>query len=64
MSVAYTPRGRFVVYDKTFGWEDGRARISLLRQLHQRRRSDSWIPQRTGTAGESWLYSDTDVRGS
>lgn len=24
MSVAYTPRGRFVVYDKTFGWEDGR----------------------------------------
>src|SRR6185503_13685938 len=22
-SVAYTPRGRFVVYDKTFGWEDG-----------------------------------------
>jgi len=23
MSVAYTPRGRFVVYDKTFGWEDG-----------------------------------------
>jgi hypothetical protein len=23
-SVAYTPRGRFVVYDKSFGWEDGR----------------------------------------
>jgi N-acetylmuramoyl-L-alanine amidase len=23
MSVAYTPRGRFVVYDRTFGWEDG-----------------------------------------
>jgi L,D-transpeptidase catalytic domain/Putative peptidoglycan binding domain len=23
-SVAYTPRGRFVVYNKTFGWEDGR----------------------------------------
>ncbi len=23
MSVAYTPRGRFVVYDKTFGWENG-----------------------------------------
>ena len=23
MSIAYTPRGRFVVYDKTFGWEDG-----------------------------------------
>ena len=23
MSVAYTPRGRFVVYDKTSGWEDG-----------------------------------------
>lgn len=23
MSVAYTPRGRFAVYDKTFGWEDG-----------------------------------------
>lgn len=23
-SIAYTPRGRFVVYDKTFGWEDGR----------------------------------------
>ncbi|MCA1579351.1 MAG: L,D-transpeptidase family protein [Acidobacteria bacterium] len=22
-SIAYTPRGRFVVYDKTFGWEDG-----------------------------------------
>jgi cell wall hydrolase len=22
-SVAYTPRGRFVVYKKTFGWEDG-----------------------------------------
>ena len=22
-SVAYTPRGRFVVYNKTFGWEDG-----------------------------------------
>ena len=22
-SVAYTPRGRFVVYDKTFGWENG-----------------------------------------
>jgi peptidoglycan hydrolase-like protein with peptidoglycan-binding domain len=22
-SVAYTPRGRFVVYDKSFGWEDG-----------------------------------------
>ncbi|HEY3581867.1 MAG TPA: L,D-transpeptidase family protein, partial [Pyrinomonadaceae bacterium] len=21
-SVAYTPRGRFVVYDKTFGWEN------------------------------------------
>ena len=21
-SIAYTPRGRFVVYDKTFGWED------------------------------------------
>src|ERR1700752_843020 len=24
MSIAYTPRGRFVVYDKTFGWENGR----------------------------------------
>ena len=23
-SIAYTPRGRFVVYDKTFGWEDGK----------------------------------------
>ncbi len=23
-SIAYTPRGRFVVYNKTFGWEDGR----------------------------------------
>lgn len=23
MSIAYTPRGRFVVYDKTNGWEDG-----------------------------------------
>ena len=23
MSIAYTPRGRFVVYDKTFGWENG-----------------------------------------
>lgn len=23
MSISYTPRGRFVVYDKTFGWEDG-----------------------------------------
>ena len=23
-SVAYTPRGRFVVYNKSFGWEDGR----------------------------------------
>ena len=23
MSVAYTPRGRFVVYDKTYGWENG-----------------------------------------
>ena len=22
-SVAYTPRGRFLVYDKTFGWENG-----------------------------------------
>ena len=22
-SIAYTPRGRFVVYEKTFGWEDG-----------------------------------------
>jgi peptidoglycan hydrolase-like protein with peptidoglycan-binding domain len=22
-SIAYTPRGRFVVYDKTLGWEDG-----------------------------------------
>ena len=22
-SVAYTPRGRFVVYDKTYGWEEG-----------------------------------------
>jgi L,D-transpeptidase catalytic domain/Putative peptidoglycan binding domain len=22
-SIAYTPRGRFVVYNKTFGWEDG-----------------------------------------
>jgi len=22
-SVAYTPRGRFVVYDKSFGWENG-----------------------------------------
>lgn len=22
-SIAYTPRGRFVVYDKTFGWENG-----------------------------------------
>lgn len=23
MSIAYTPRGRFVVYDKTYGWENG-----------------------------------------
>ena len=23
MSISYTPRGRFVVYDKTYGWEDG-----------------------------------------
>jgi hypothetical protein len=23
MSIAYTPRGRFVVYDKTVGWENG-----------------------------------------
>jgi hypothetical protein len=23
MSVAYTPRGRFVVYEKSFGWENG-----------------------------------------
>ncbi|HET6978873.1 MAG TPA: L,D-transpeptidase family protein [Pyrinomonadaceae bacterium] len=22
-SISYTPRGRFVVYNKTFGWEDG-----------------------------------------
>ena len=22
-SIAYTPRGRFIVYDKTFGWENG-----------------------------------------
>ena len=22
-SIAYTPRGRFVVYDKSYGWEDG-----------------------------------------
>ena len=22
MSISYTPRGRFVVYDKTYGWED------------------------------------------
>lgn len=22
-SVAYTPRGRFVIYDKTYGWENG-----------------------------------------
>lgn len=22
-SIAYTPRGRFVVYDKTYGWENG-----------------------------------------
>jgi lipoprotein-anchoring transpeptidase ErfK/SrfK len=22
-SIAYTPRGRFLVYDKTFGWENG-----------------------------------------
>lgn len=25
-SIAYTPRGRFVVYDKTAGWEEGSAR--------------------------------------
>ena len=23
MSISYTPRGRFVVYNKTYGWEDG-----------------------------------------
>ena len=23
-SIAYTPRGRFVVYDKSYGWEDGK----------------------------------------
>jgi len=23
MSIAYTPRGRFVVYDKSYGWENG-----------------------------------------
>jgi len=23
-SVSYTPRGRFVVYEKTYGWEDGK----------------------------------------
>ena len=23
LSIAYTPRGRFVVYDKTYGWENG-----------------------------------------
>ena len=23
MSISYTPRGRFVVYDKTYGWENG-----------------------------------------
>lgn len=23
-SISYTPRGRFVVYDKTYGWEDGK----------------------------------------
>ncbi|HWN10416.1 MAG TPA: L,D-transpeptidase family protein [Pyrinomonadaceae bacterium] len=25
-SIAYTPRGRFIVYDKTMGWEEGSAR--------------------------------------
>jgi lipoprotein-anchoring transpeptidase ErfK/SrfK len=23
-SISYTPRGRFVVYEKTYGWEDGK----------------------------------------
>ena len=38
------------------------ARIGLLRQFHQRRRSDSWQPFGSQSTGESWLYPDTNVR--
>ena len=63
MSIAYTPRGRFVVYDKILG---GKRFFPdcLLSELHQRRHGDSRILQCPSAAGESRLYSDTDVRGS
>ena len=44
MSIAYTPRGRFVVYDKTVGWEKSPFQIDVLLQLHQRGRGDSRVP--------------------
>jgi peptidoglycan hydrolase-like protein with peptidoglycan-binding domain len=58
-SIAYTPRGRFVVYV----WLGRRrARIGLLRKLHQRRCRDSRLPERSLATRESRLYSHTDVR--
>ena len=48
-SVAYTPRGRFIVYDKVVGWEKGEFRSMYY---------SNYI------SGESWLYSDTYLRRS
>lgn len=62
-SISYTPRGRFLVYDKSVGWEMP-ARISFLPQLHQRRRGDSRGSQRPEPARKPWLHSHTSVRGA
>jgi hypothetical protein len=61
MSVAYTPRGRFVVYDKTYGWENGDlGSVYYANYISGGVAIHGYL---TGPdhAGESWLYSHSDV---
>jgi peptidoglycan hydrolase-like protein with peptidoglycan-binding domain len=43
-TIAYTPRGRFIVYDQTAGWEKDSGRSMYYSNLHQWRRGDSRQP--------------------
>jgi hypothetical protein len=61
MSVAYTPRGRFVVYDKTFGWEMDDSDQFITRTTSVAVWRFTAISACPTNAGESWLYSHSDV---
>ncbi len=60
-SVAYTPRGRFVVYDKTTGWEKGYFGSMYYSNYISGGVAIHGSPSVPSHTRKSWLHSDTNV---